>query len=382
MQVIEFIRGYDDVKSGLTALENMFGIRAKEYPEFDLILLNYDQIESPKTHPITRECRSLVIDYNLNVVSRSFDRFFNLGEGECEVDFSNAIAFEKADGSLISVYHVPALNQWHMRTRGTAFAEAQLPSTRSFQEAILETLEITFGEFQEKMSGIDPTLTFIFEFISPENRIVTRYNEPQLVLLGVREKTGKYPSYMNGRCLNNVIEVLTKDIGFKNIRAARSMPVTSENEVLAAVSELRDLEEGFVVLDEKNGTRVKIKSPGYLIAHRIRGEGLSPKRAAELVAIGEEEEFLAYFEEDREYFQPFIEARDELLNQVEEVFDSTKNIEDQKMFALAVKDYLFSALLFTARKKQVTILHAWSESKESYRSELILKVMECKKKQD
>ena len=79
-------------------LTEEFGIRVKRYPAENMVVLNYDQIESPKYEPIARECRSLVLNYQGDVVSRSFDRFFNYGEGECEVDFSNAVALEKVGG--------------------------------------------------------------------------------------------------------------------------------------------------------------------------------------------------------------------------------------------------------------------------------------------
>ena len=73
MKTIEYIK-----KNGIESLKSEFGINVKEYD--DLFVLNYDQIESPKTHPIVQECRSLILDKQFNVVSRSFDRFFNFGE--------------------------------------------------------------------------------------------------------------------------------------------------------------------------------------------------------------------------------------------------------------------------------------------------------------
>ena len=379
METTKYLSKYPSIQEGIAALSSELGIKVKEYPDLDVIVLNYCQIESPKTNPITRECRSLVINYAGEVVSRSFDRFFNLGEGECEVDFNTAVAFEKADGSLINLYYVPSLGQWHFRTRGTAFAESMLPSGRCYQEAILECIGLSFEAFQEAMSGVDEDITFIFEFVSPENRIVTRYAEPELVLLGVRDVSGFYPQELNssvyGERLDFVATVFKEDLKFKNVRAARYMKVSSVEQVEKAVAGLQNLEEGFVVLDYVAQTRVKVKSPSYLICHRIRGEGLTPNRIAELVAISEEEEYLSYYPEDRVYFNPYIDMRDWLLDCAEAVFEEKNKLVEQKVFALAVKDYMFSSLLFTARKKNCTIMHAWSESKESYRAELIKKAV-------
>lgn len=74
MQVIEFIK-----QNGLEALTEQFAISVKKID--DLLVLNYNQIDSPKTHPIVIECRSLILEAKtLKVVSRSFDRFFNIYE--------------------------------------------------------------------------------------------------------------------------------------------------------------------------------------------------------------------------------------------------------------------------------------------------------------
>lgn len=378
METIQYLRDKlvnHSFEGSLEQLTTDYGIKVKSYPDQDVYLLNYDQIESPKFNTIVRECRSLVIDSKLNVVSRSFDRFFNHGEGECEVKFENSVALEKVDGSLIGLYFVPKMNQWHFRTRGTAFAEAQLPTEKSYQQAILETIGMSFEQLQESMSKVDKDITFIFEFVSPENRIVTRYQEPMMVLLAVREHNGKYPSYMKN---DFVVELLKNEmpVCWKNVRECKSFQIKTVEDVENYISGLTDLQEGFVVLDREKNTRVKFKSPAYLKAHAIRGEGLTPKRVSELVAIGEEEEYLSVFPEDSDYFEKFISARKAILESVNEIYEKTKEIDSQKEFAIAVKDYPFSALLFTSRKAKCTPLHSWAESKESYRSNLILEFLE------
>lgn len=51
--------------------------------------------------------------------------------------------------------------------------------------------------------------------------------------------------------------------------------------------------------------------------------------------------------------------------------DGLAEVTDQKEFALSVKDYKYSALLFTIRKKGVTINQAWADAKESYKVDLL-----------
>lgn len=59
------------------------GIRVTRHDQLPLIILNYDQIESPKANEIVVECRGLVLEEGTwEIVARSFRRFFNFGELE------------------------------------------------------------------------------------------------------------------------------------------------------------------------------------------------------------------------------------------------------------------------------------------------------------
>ena len=65
---------------GLQKLTEELGIKVKIYEDEGLMVLNYHQIDSPKSHPVVMECRGLILDTEFNVVSRSMDRFLNWGE--------------------------------------------------------------------------------------------------------------------------------------------------------------------------------------------------------------------------------------------------------------------------------------------------------------
>ena len=71
---------------------------------------------------------------------------------------------------------------------------------------------------------------------------------------------------------------------------------------LSAVEHMGFDEEGFVVVD-KYWKRVKIKSPAYVAAHYLRNNGVNSKaRILEIIENNEQEEFLTYFPEYKEYF--------------------------------------------------------------------------------
>lgn len=348
MKVQEYLqsgKSFDDLKTE-------FGIKVREYPEDNLVLLDYDQIESPKSHPITIECRSLILNYYGEVVSRSFDRFFNAGE--CpdfyqDFEFERSVIFEKADGSLIKVYYNPHTDRWEISTRGMAKAEGEHQFGGTFRSKVLEAFGFKDEEaFQEYFRTEYHEYTFIYEFCSPENRIVTRYPEAHMVLLGVRSnKCGRFLS-LEAMKTQQYIQGTAHSL---NVRMPKVYKANTLADLLEAAKELPNLEEGYVVWDVNSGKRMKIKSPTYVIAHKMRGEtGLTPKNILSLLLEGDEEEYLAYFEEDRKHFEDPKQYITDLENQMQTVWETVKDIEGQKDFALRVAHLPFSGVLFQARK--------------------------------
>ena len=104
----------------LSELESQLAIKVNDYPEQGIAILNYHMLDSPKTHPITIECRSLILDrITFDVVSRKFDRFFNLGENPefySDFNFENCHIMSKEDGSLIGVYYNPTTERFSIST--------------------------------------------------------------------------------------------------------------------------------------------------------------------------------------------------------------------------------------------------------------------------
>lgn len=349
-------------------LKEEFGIKVKHYPEQDLHVLNYDQIGSPKMHPIVRECRGLVLDYDLNVVARPFDRFFNRGEADTD-QYEGMVLnwFEKLDGSFIKVYMHQG--RWHIGTRGTAFAESEVNGfSITFEQLALKALNAeSMDHFQQicKWACMFPEVTYMFELTAIENRVVTRYHEPRIGALAARNNlTGDYLPRDHLKRLKPFCDVLEGFVG------------TAEEMTLRANS-LTGLKEGFVgYLDGK--PVVKVKSEAYVAVHHLRGEGLNPKRVSELVATGEEDEYLAYFPEDKAVIQPFINAKEEMLLEMGYNYQKSQHIRDQKDFALSVKGFFGHSLMFMARRNSTTIENVYSDMDVNSKARMIRSYMEGK----
>jgi RNA ligase len=361
MQVINYLK-----ENGTEKLKQEFGIIVKEYVECGLIVLNYDQIHSPKTHEIVKECRGLILDHNFNVVSRSFDRFFNYGENETTFNVKTAYACEKIDGSLIKIYHYQ--NLWHISTRGTAFAESEVNGfDLTFEGMVLRALNCAnMGQFQKLCQDalLDKDYTYIFEITGVENRVVTRYSGYTLWFLACRHIHGLY------------VKPVDLTILLLGAKIPKRFSFGSVEECLETAKALPDLQEGYVIYEA--GVPVcKVKSPAYVVAHKIKGEGLNPRHIATLIALNEQEEYLAYFEEDRNYFNQPIAVLESVIEDAQKVYDSAKDVADQKDFALKVKDYPFCNFLFQARKlKESDIRAVFNNTDTNQKVKFLLTLME------
>lgn len=366
MKVIEFIRKYDSIENGLAALTDAFGIKIRR--DGKLLVLNYDQIESPKTDPIVVECRSLILEQDtLRVVSRGFDRFFNLGEALDTmpvIDWTRAKVYDKIDGSLIKIY--PYKNRWEIATRGTAFADVPCGNWNvTFRELVYRALGVEDDfQFQHicKMSLLMSNTTYIFELTSVENRVVKHYDGYKLHFLASRQnEDGEYNTVTERKWLSS-------DQCLLKVENPKEYTFYTPEACKDSASSLKDLDEGYVVYQD--GVPVcKVKSPAYVAIHHIRGEGLNPKRMAELVLSGEVDEYLTYFPEDKQYLQKYIDAYHMLINSIDAVYYLICVYEDQKEFALKARKHKYSACLFKARAANIDPLKAFDQQRLAYRVE-------------
>jgi hypothetical protein len=136
--------------------------------------------------------RSLLVRRNGEVVSSGFGKFRNYGENRADDErFRNAlsrgdVAFvEKLDGSLIIVDRIDG--NVHLRTRGNHFLG-------DFEGPVLRLIAAKYPHFLSACNNdaLD-RLSLLLEYTAPDNRIVLRYEEPELTLLGAMDKSTLQP---------------------------------------------------------------------------------------------------------------------------------------------------------------------------------------------
>ena len=223
-------------------------IVANKHPEYDIWILNY----SPKTQAkkfwdiYTLSCRGLVIDAEGNILARPFQKFKNYEEYDpSEIDMSKKFeVFEKMDGSLIILFYYEPRMEWIVASRGSFISEQMLEAVKMLDASVYDKLNVR--------------LTYLFEILYPENRIVVDYgNRRELVLLTVIETSSGY------------------EVPYQSVLPTYSKYFTVVKKYDVTINNLMDLKrleednkEGFVVKFE-DGFRVKVKFEEYIRLHGI-----------------------------------------------------------------------------------------------------------------
>lgn len=249
-------------------LHKDYGIRIKK--EDSLAIFSYN-IECDFRDPIVQEARGIIIDHEkMEVVCWPFRKFGNYTECYADpIDWNNAVVLEKVDGSIIKLWYNKITEVWQFSTNGVINAENA--TTDAFSNIAYGALIRQAVNYKDiPFDKLDKDSTYIFELVSPQTRVVVKYDETALYHLGTRS--------------NITGEERNEDIGIKK---PKSYKISSLEDCIKAAIELNKgcesddeiANEGFVVVD-KNWNRVKVKSPDYIMMHRLKhNDGISKKDA-------------------------------------------------------------------------------------------------------
>jgi len=221
-----------------------------KHPEYDIWILNYSkETQFTKAWDLyTTSCRGIVIDIEGNILARPFQKFKNYEEHDpSEFDWSEEFdAFEKMDGSLIILFYYKLVSKWIVASRGSFTSEQALEAQKMIDVNIYDKL--------------NKRLTYLFEVLYPENRVVIDYGKRrELVLLAVIEALTGYeipyesvlPTYSN------------------YFTVAPKLDLKTFTELRELIRKGEDNKEGMVIRFKKSGIRLKMKYAEYIRLHAI-----------------------------------------------------------------------------------------------------------------
>jgi hypothetical protein len=227
----------------------------------EIVHLIQPQHIGTKWHQDNKHMRSVVVNYEGEVISAGFPKFTNWGENPDNFPVPNSLRnctiMEKLDGSLLIVSKYKG--QYILRTRGTVDAStmANGHELELFKDTILKTLEskiVTWSTWK---------FSILFEWVSPLNRIVLNYgDEPDWYLVGMI-------------CHDDYELHSQPDLDDfakrHNLKRPATYTFSDVNDMLQIVDKWQDREG--VCLYSKNGQYIhKIKAAKYLTLHHMKSE--------------------------------------------------------------------------------------------------------------
>ena len=193
--------------------------------------------------PAVMAARGLVLDRDAErVIATPFPKFFNLGEAGAVIPAEPCEVFEKVDGSLIVIFHDG--RSWRTATKGALDSPQALWAAERLHETDL--------------AALNPGTTYLAEAVYPENRIVVRYADAGLVLLGAYREDGLELN-------TSELEQVAAALGW---RMARRESFANLEDAAAHAQGLPESEEGYVVRFA-SGARLKIKGSSYARLHAM-----------------------------------------------------------------------------------------------------------------
>lgn len=346
LEVVEFIKQHENWENLLREEPYNLVIKRKD----DLVMFNYSQGIS-KPCEIVNECRGLILDAanDYKVIRYGFYRFYNYGEpGAAEIDTDSMSVTEKIDGSLVMIYYYN--NEWHYSTRSTFDAcDAEIGNTHmSFDFLIKKAIRhqnIPVDKFNRNV-------TYVFELVSPESRVIIPYEETKLYFLMARdndtleeiaEDVQDYVAFFNGDCMLCPNEYV----------------FTSIKEVEGYVSMFDGIEFEGVVVKDKYNNRLKVKNLNWLKLHSLHSNGqLTEKRVLDMYFNGDLDEYLSYFPYEKEFSDKCIDTYNN-YKEIIKLYDKTDynaQFRSRKEFAKFVKSQTESGIQNVPLRSYKTIL--------------------------
>ena len=205
-----------------------------------------------------KHMRSVVVNYDGEVISASFPKFTNWAENPDNFPVPNSLkhctVVEKLDGStlIVSKYN----GQYILRTRGTVDASTM---ANGFE------LELFKSTILSKLQDNNDTWNYsiIWEWLSPINKIVLSYgDEPMWKLIGFIDHTDY------SLATQDVLDDMAKKY---DLLRPEIYTFTDITDMLQIVDKWQDREG--VCLYSKNGQTIhKIKASKYLLLHHLKSE--------------------------------------------------------------------------------------------------------------
>ena len=313
--------------------------------------INYNlTIEEIYEAKVMREFRGLVFSNKTGfIIRRPYHKFFNYGERE-ETSVVNPklrhTILDKLDGSMISPFIHENEIIW-----GTRLVAEE------FHKTVKNLVGVNHERLVRDMNSLERTC--MFEYIGPENRIVIGYDDPNLVLTGMRDIfNGDYIPYHQLKAYGDMYGVPVVD------RIVFNGDIESLSEITSTLTS----EEGYVICFE-DGHRIKMKSDWYVQLHKVKSLFTFEKDVVRLILDGQLDDLLPVLDDaDKEKIVAYSEKLHQEVERLaktycELVTELQKTSTTKKDFALNNKNNngTMKGFVFAFLERDTVTLHDATE---------------------
>lgn len=303
-----------------------------------------------------RECRGLVFDTATgNIIGRPLHKFFNLGENDkvqiSDLDWTHVLAvWDKLDGSMVTAH----------RVNGTV----DFKTKKSFDSDVVLAAKAFINEKAQNIYNfcdeIVDEFTPIFEYTSPERRIVIGFDEDKLTLLHVRHiKTGAYIP-LTDPALRELIEKHNIDV-LSPVELKKDDKGALDVEDLLSFLKTAQQIEGYVIQFEHD--MVKVKCDWYRNAHKVVSF-LRVRDVVRMVLDASIDDAKAFIAEVGYSIKPIEEIEHKVVSEINAI---AKEVEDVKALSIsknmAVKDV---AITYKNHPYRALIMNAIRDIENDY----------------
>lgn len=303
------------------------GLIYRNYPDLGLYLIKYNKIKADLDNEEVSKCRGLVCEIGTNkIVAIPPYKSVNNEQHKLTNETIEQYKFQEyLDGTMINLFYYEGekFTGWLISTRSTIGANCRWTSDKMFSELFSEVKEFDYSTFNTEY-----TYTFVLQH--PDNRIVTQFTEPRLVLVEVTRNTDLTTSDNLVIETRDYLKEHGVDIGipeeylFHNTNELETFIEKSSYEVQGVICKLRD----------NNKIRMKFRNSKYNFVKTLKGNSndylvtyLDLKKGNYL------NEYLTFFPEQKEKFIKFNGILFEIINKtfnyyMDRHIKKTKNTND------------------------------------------------------
>ena len=244
-----------EVKNFLSS--DPYNLIIKEDSDFpNLYMLVYDRDIADFSNSVITECRGIILEKNTNkILCYAFNKGLNIDLNSDELpnnfDWNSVDIQESIDGTQIRLFYYQ--NQWQFgTTRCIDARKARWFTTKSFYEMYKEVDHLLDYE------RLDKECCYSFVLQHPENRIVVKYDQPNLIHVLTRNL--------------ETLEEENRDIGIQKPKTCTEISqFQTYQEILNQARTTENLDsEGYMLVD-KNLNRIKVLNQTYINMKELKG---------------------------------------------------------------------------------------------------------------